>query len=109
MDELITIIPPNSTITPSYLAFELDIELDSIKGILVKLSNRKLITPFFVIDCTGNEETQETHSISFNSQEKLASFVNNKKYQCLRCDGTYNFENTKVFFKTLPLNKEDIV
>ncbi len=107
MNRLLCETLPDSTLSPSYLSFETDIDIEIMNKLLTRLANANFIVPQIVIDCCNTDEDM-IHRFTFVSQRALIDFIKKNNRVCPECLSEFDFDNGIVFFKTKPMYKEGI-
>lgn len=103
LNEELTILKPNETVSPNLLARKTKISLVNIDRILLSLVRDSVLDTRFYIFCT-NEDPELEHGFEFSNKKDLRDFIVEKKFTCPSCEANLNTQNIRVAFakKELP-------
>ncbi|MFC5735969.1 hypothetical protein [Cytobacillus gottheilii] len=99
----LTILRPETTVSPHYLARKTKIPLQLVEDILTSLAHDKLLDTKFIIFC-NNGDPELVHGFEFVNKKELRDFIVKNKFLCPDCGENLNTQDIRVAFlkKDLP-------
>jgi hypothetical protein len=97
INEHLSILFHNQTISPRFLARKSNIEYKTILKMLTELSSRKLLGVKFIVQCE-NDDLDMIHAFEFESETDLINFINKQDQNCPYCNSKLNTKNIRVAF-----------
>lgn len=97
LNDLLTILRENESISPYYLMRKTKIQLNTIIQILNIMVDRSLLKISFILRC-NNSDSDLVHGYEFENEDKLLNFLRVND-QCNQCDSNLLTKDIRVFYK----------
>lgn len=97
MDLELTILRPDTTVSPHYLARKTKIPRQIIEDILTNLAQDKLLDTKFIIFCK-NDDPELVHGFEFLNKKELRDFIVKNRFLCPDCGENLNTHDIRVAF-----------
>lgn len=98
INEELTLIPHNDSISISSLEYKSKLSQDIILKLLIALAEKELIKENFLISCADGEEGDYIHKFLFESHEKFDEFMKKNFKKCPDCGKDLNYSDVMIYF-----------